>query len=155
MIDAAVQRSAWYSYNPEYLAYLERVVAHVDAHYATLPRREARVVVGTSAGGRAALYAALERPELFGGAGLLSPALGNSLYYYQPYLSGAKGIAPNLRVWLSAGTYEGSLCEDARVLERYFRREAVVLEVAYTHEGHSFGTWRAAAAGALVHLLPN
>ena len=153
MIDAAEDRSAWYAYNPEYLAYLQRVIAHVDSHYSTRAEPAARLHLGTSAGGRAALFAALERPGLFGGVALLSPSLGAALYYYEPFLQGRRAPPPELRVWLSAGAYEGALCEDTRALQRYFEHVGLETRSSYSHEGHSFGTWRRAAVGALQFLL--
>ena len=154
LIDAAEDRSAWYAYNPSYLAYLERVVDHVDRHHATRRDPSARVHLGTSAGGRAALFAALERPHLFGGVGLLSPSLGNAVYYFAPFFAGERRPPPGLRIWLGAGTHEGSICEDARTVERTFRAAGAIIESRYTHEGHSFGTWRRAAVDALAFLLP-
>ena len=154
MIDAAEDRSAWYSYNPAYLDYLERVVDHVDRHHAARRDPSARVHIGTSAGGRAALFAALERPALFGRVALLSPSLGNAVYYHAPYLAGEKSPPRTLRIWLSAGTHEGSICEDARTIERTYRRSGIAIRTLYTHEGHSFGTWRRAVVDALPFLLP-
>jgi enterochelin esterase-like enzyme len=141
-------------HEPAYLAHLERVVAYVDSHFSTRTEPESRLHLGTSAGGRAALFAALERPQLFGGAALLSPSLGAALYYYEPYLRGRRAPPPRLRVWLSAGSYEGALCEDTRTLQHYLEDAGLDTQAAYSHEGHSFGTWRGAAVGALRFLLP-
>ncbi len=43
----------------------DEVVAFVDAHWRTIPRRDARAVVGRSSGGFGALRLALDRPEVF------------------------------------------------------------------------------------------
>ncbi|HET7767299.1 MAG TPA: alpha/beta hydrolase-fold protein [Chloroflexota bacterium] len=51
------------------------VVAHVDATYRTVPRREARAIGGISMGGHGALQLALNNPQVFGTAGAHSPAL--------------------------------------------------------------------------------
>lgn len=51
------------------------LVAHMDATYRTIPRREARAVGGVSMGGHGALQLALNYPEVFGTAGAHSPAL--------------------------------------------------------------------------------
>jgi enterochelin esterase-like enzyme len=51
------------------------LVAHVDATYRTLPRREARAIGGLSMGGHGALQLALNYPEVFGVAGAHSPSL--------------------------------------------------------------------------------
>jgi hypothetical protein len=109
MIDAAKDRTAWYSYNPEYLTYLQRVVTYVDRRYATRPSADARLHAGTSAGGRASMYVGFEMPAVFHNVALLSPSLTAPLYYYEPYFSGRLRPDATLRVWLSAGTYEGSI----------------------------------------------
>jgi pimeloyl-ACP methyl ester carboxylesterase len=115
MIDAAADRSSWYSYNPDYLTYLRRVVDHVDNLYSTRRQPEARLHAGTSAGGRATMYVGLELPGLFKNVSMLSPALTGPLYYFEPYFSSRKRPDPNLRIWMSAGTYEGSIYRDAPI----------------------------------------
>jgi enterochelin esterase-like enzyme len=142
MIDAAKDRRAWYYFNPEYLAYLRRVVSHVDSHYSTRARVEERVHVGSSAGGRITLYTGLELPGLFRNLGMLSPSFDGPAYYYEPYFSGRKRPDPNLRVWLSAGTYEGSIHRDAQTMEVYFKKVGAKMKFVYVHQGHSFGAWR-------------
>ncbi|HEX5757976.1 MAG TPA: alpha/beta hydrolase-fold protein [Thermoanaerobaculia bacterium] len=154
MIDAAEERQRWYTFNPDYLAYLERVVAFVDDHHATDPRPERRLHAGTSAGGRAALYAGFERPHLFGNLALLSPALSGPPSYWQPWFSGARRPEPRLRVWLSAGSYEGTLREDARTMATYFRKAGVETKAVFTHEGHTFGAWRNLVPAMLEHFFP-
>lgn len=47
----------------------DEVVPFVDAHYRTVPAREARAVVGRSSGGFGALRMGLDRPEVFGAIG--------------------------------------------------------------------------------------
>lgn len=155
MIDAAPDRSSWYFFNDAYLDYLERVIAYVDARFATIRGPRGRLHAGTSAGGRAALYAALERPELIGDVALLSASLSGPLNYYEPYVSGRKRPSEHLRVWLSAGTYEGSICADTAILARWFVSLGMVAPAMYTHEGHSFGAWRNVAGRMLVYFFPS
>jgi enterochelin esterase-like enzyme len=153
MIDAAADRTAWYMWNPAYLAYLDRVVAHVDRTYATRPEPQARIHAGTSAGGRASLQVGLARPGVFANIAMLSPSLVGPAHILEPYFRGAKPPPPSLRVWLSAGAYEGAICEDTRTMLRWFRASGIPAAAAFTREGHSFGTWRRAAREMLVHFL--
>ena len=56
-----------------YLKYLvEEVKPYVDRHYRTRPDRAHTFVMGSSMGGLISLYAALEYPRVFGGAGCVS-----------------------------------------------------------------------------------
>ena len=154
MIDAAEDRARWYSYNPDYLAYLEKVVAYVDQRYSTWDGPGDRLLIGTSAGGRAALYAGLERPRLFRNLAALSPGLGGPPHDLEPYFSGTRKAPADLRIWMSAGTYEPSIESDVRTLEEYFRKAGVTARGVYTRDGHTFGAWRDRAVEALRYFYP-
>jgi|WetSurMetagenome_2_1015567.scaffolds.fasta_scaffold67843_3 enterochelin esterase-like enzyme len=60
------------------------VVAYVDAHYRTLPRRESRGLVGHSMGGYGASRLGMRHPEVFG-----------SLYIMSPCCMSARSAGPN------------------------------------------------------------
>ncbi|MFL5357333.1 alpha/beta hydrolase-fold protein [Archangium sp.] len=154
MIDPAADRSSWYQFNPEYLAYLEKVVAYVDGHYPTRPRAEDRLHLGSSAGGRCSLYVGLERPGLFRKLAMLSPSLAGAPSYYEPYFSRRKRPDPKLRIWMSAGSYERYIHEDTRLMERYFKETGLKPRVVYTHRGHSLGSWRSLSVDVLKFFFP-
>lgn len=154
MIDSAKDRRSWYFFNPKYLEYLERVVKYVDKHFATRADAGSRLHIGSSSGGRAALYVGLERPDLFLNLGLFSPSLTGSPYYYEPYFSGKKRPCPNLRVWLSAGSYEEYIYKDTKIMEKYFTSVDLDTTAVYTREGHSFAAWRNLIPSMLTHFLP-
>ena len=145
LVDAPEDRRAWHYFSPDYLAHFERVVAHVDRRYATRARPGDRVHAGTSSGGRAALFAGLERPELFARLALLSPELSGPLHVWSPWLTGRHAPDPSLEVFVSAGTYEPSIHQDALTIARYLEPKVARVTTRITHEGHSFGTWRGAA----------
>jgi enterochelin esterase-like enzyme len=153
MIDPAKDRRAWYYYNPEYLTYLQRVVEHVDRNYSTLARAEERVHAGSSAGGRITLHTGLELPHLFSNLGMLSPAFDGPAYYYEPYFSGRKRPDRYLRIWMSAGTYEGSIHRDTQTMEAYFKKVGTRAKAVYVHQGHSFGAWRGLVPDMLKYFF--
>lgn len=146
MIDTKRDRTAWYWYNPEYLAYLERVIDAVDGRYATRPDPASRVHAGTSRGGAAALYAALERPDLFGAVAALSGHFGGPPFFWEPFFSGRREISPHLRAWMSAGTFEGYIVEDLEAVSAWLRRSGAEVETERSREAHNMGTWR--------HMIP-
>jgi enterochelin esterase-like enzyme len=154
MIDSAADRVEWYMFNPSYLAYLEKVVAYVDGHYSTRPRPEARLHAGSSAAGRAGLQVGLARPDLISNLALLSPSLISPPHHLEPFFSGRKRPDRRLKIWLSAGTYEGYIYVDAQLLERQLRKTGVRVSVRYTHEGHSFGTTRNLVPDVLAYFFP-
>jgi enterochelin esterase-like enzyme len=152
LIDADVDRTSWYHFNPDYLEYLKRVVSHVDDHYATRARADGRLHAGTSAGGKSTAYVGFELPDVFGKLAMLSSSVSGPLYYFEPYFSGRKRPPSNLRVWLSAGTYEGAILSETETLEAYFKRAGIPTKAVYLHQGHSFGAWREAAVEMLQYF---
>jgi enterochelin esterase-like enzyme len=142
LMDAPEDRSRFYSFAPDYLDFVARVIAYVDGHYPTLAEPRHRAHFGTSAGARAAMFTALERPDLFGNIAMLSPSIGGPPHFYAPLLAGERRLPRLRRVWISAGRYEPALQADARLMERLFRRDGSAVRALYTNEGHSMATWR-------------
>jgi enterochelin esterase-like enzyme len=153
MIDSMADRRTWYYYNPQYLTYIKKVVDYIDANYSTIQDPGARLHAGSSAGGAITLYAGFERPDLFRKLALLSPSLMGPPHYYEPYFTGRKKLHPELEIWLSAGTYEPYIHQDALTMEAYFKRAGLTPRVSITPEGHSFGAWRSAAQKMLLHFF--
>ena len=73
--------------------------------------------------------------------------------YYEPYFSGRKRPDPNLRLWLSAGSYEGTIHRDTEILEAYFKKVGARTRAVYVHQGHSFGAWRDLLPQMLEYLF--
>jgi hypothetical protein len=120
MIDAARDRSAWYSYDPNYLAYLKRVVDYVDNSYSTQREPDGRLHAGTSAGGRASAYVAFEFSTLFGKIGMLSPSFSGATFsYLEPFLNGVRSVPPTLDIWISAGVTRESFTGMRRLLRSF------------------------------------
>lgn len=76
----------------------------VDEHLRTLPGRENTGIMGSSMGGLMALYAAIERPDLFGMSGIFSPSLWFSNEIL-PFVKKRKPAAP-IKMLLMAGQQE-------------------------------------------------
>ncbi|KAA3437900.1 alpha/beta hydrolase [Rufibacter hautae] len=77
---------------------------YIDAHYRTKSEKEHTGVAGSSMGGLISLYAALKHPEVFGRAGVFSPAFWVSPEFYE-YAAKTK-VAKDLKVYLVAGAKE-------------------------------------------------
>lgn len=76
----------------------------IDKRLRTLPGRENTAVLGSSMGGLLSLYAAMERPDVFGMAGIFSPSLWFSKEIL-PFVRRKKPAAP-VRILLMAGQRE-------------------------------------------------
>lgn len=91
-------------------AYLDWIVHTlkplIDRDFRTMPGRGSTGIAGSSMGGLISLYAFFRHPDVFGFAGVMSPALwfaGHSIYPYikeRPFVPG--------RLYLDVGTSEGS-----------------------------------------------
>lgn len=84
----------------------ETVKPIIDRDFRTRPGRESTGIAGSSMGGLISLYAFFRCPEVFGFAGVMSPAFwyaGRSIFAYvqdRPFVPG--------KIYLDAGTAEGS-----------------------------------------------
>ena len=91
-------------------AYLEFMVAalkpHIDQSYRTLPGREHTGLAGSSLGGLISLYGLFKRPDVFGFAGAVSPALWWAKRKIFSFVRNAPAPQP-IRLWLDMGTEEG------------------------------------------------
>lgn len=98
----------------EYLDFLLTTVKpRVDADFRTRPDRASTGVAGSSMGALISLYAFFRRPESFGFAGVMSPALWFARGAIFTYLAAAP--SPRGRIHLDVGTAEGEgTLRDAR-----------------------------------------
>ncbi len=83
----------------------------VDKHLRTRPEREHTAIMGSSMGGLIALYAAVERQDVFGMAGVFSPSLWFSREIFAHILRSKQKMP--LRVLMMAGEQESeSMTQD-------------------------------------------
>lgn len=91
-------------------AYLEFIVAtlkpFIDKTYRTLTGREQTGIAGSSLGGLISLYALFKQPEVFGFAGVVSPALWWAKRKIFSFIRAAPTPRP-IKLWLDIGTEEG------------------------------------------------
>ena len=78
----------------------------IDKTYRTLPGRKSTTIAGSSLGGLVSLYALFKEPEVFGAAGVISPALWWAKRRIFNYIKRAGSPMP-MRLWLDMGTEEG------------------------------------------------
>ncbi|MEI6410497.1 MAG: alpha/beta hydrolase-fold protein [Bacteroidota bacterium] len=89
----------------QYLEFLaDTLKPFIDKQLRTLPERAHTGVMGSSMGGLISLYAALERPDVFGMAGVFSPSLWFSKEIFQ--LAGKPKNTQPVRILFMAGQQE-------------------------------------------------
>lgn len=90
----------------DYLRFIvNNLKPYIDSRYRTRPEREYTGILGSSMGGLISLYGAIEYQEVFGLAGILSPAL----WFSEESLAhvARRGRRHPLRFYLMAGREEG------------------------------------------------
>lgn len=141
----------------QYLAFLVQVLKPwVDQHYRTLPDRRHTAIMGSSMGALISSYAISHYPEVFGAAGLFSPA-----YWLAPQVfadTEAHPPPPDERVYLYAGGSEDeTMVPNARQMAAVLRRSGLPpqnLAVEVNPVGrHNENAWRAEFPRAVVWLF--
>jgi enterochelin esterase-like enzyme len=133
------RRARHFLSNPAYLSFfLDELVPAVDEAYATSRNAVDRGIVGTSFGGICATYFAVKRPDVFGFAGINSPAYWAGLALFNEAITADR--LPQ-RVFLSTGTIHDGEIDTRRMFEVLTGR-VPTLSYREVSEGHSWGNWR-------------
>jgi predicted alpha/beta superfamily hydrolase len=140
-----------------YLAFVVNVLKPwVDQHYRTRPGRRHTAIMGSSMGGLISSYAVSRYPQVFGGAGIFSPA-----YWLAPQVftdTEARPPQPGTRIYFYAGGSEGeSMVPDMKRMVALLRRAGLPahnLEVEVNPVGrHNEAAWRAQFPRAVAWLF--
>ncbi|MCD8082043.1 MAG: alpha/beta hydrolase [Clostridiales bacterium] len=137
--------------------YVEEFKAFIDAHFRTVPDREATFIAGSSMGGLMSLYAVAAYNDVFSGAAALSPSLWVSpqkLYQLIRETRFAKGT----RVYLDYGSEEVEFHSDmikqfARVTQLLLEKHVLVTSRIVPGGDHSEASWEKQAPFYMEALL--
>lgn len=126
---------------------VDELAPRVEARFRVDPGR--RGILGTSLGGFHAAVMGLRYPDRFPLLAIQSPAVMR-----QPWLPEAIARAAKQprRVAIDVGLYEEAFLPGARSLRDAWRSRGVALDYREVPDGHSWGHWRATAAGMLEFL---
>jgi predicted alpha/beta superfamily hydrolase len=90
----------------EYVDFLVKTLKpYIDRHYRTKPDVRHTTILGSSMGGLISMYAALKYPEVFGNAGIFSPAFWIAPQIYQ--FTKSASVPANCRFYFVCGDAEG------------------------------------------------
>jgi predicted alpha/beta superfamily hydrolase/uncharacterized protein involved in tolerance to divalent cations len=105
-----------------YIAFLAGTLKPlIDRAFRTLPRRESTAIMGSSLGGLISLYGYFQRPDVFGLAGIFSPAFHSTKNGVFPFVKKAP-FSPG-RLYMDVGTAEGmGLVADPRAHQAFATR---------------------------------
>lgn len=115
----------------------------IDAHYRTLKNKDNTYIAGSSMGGLISLYAVLKYPQVFGGAGIFSPAFWTASGIDSTVIADAKKV--NSKLFFYAGGKEGdSMIPDMQRIEKEVkeRSKSSIKEIVDENEHHNEAAWR-------------
>ena len=165
-----ISRYPEYDLNDSYVKFLaDEVVPYVQDNFDTDMDPDRTAVMGVSMGGRAALYTALERPDVFGLAASQSGAMtetGDSLLAAFERANKALSIEgqtnARFKAYLVVGSYETAVGQSDRGadfaagnrnLAGQMREAGYSLVYEEFPEGHSWGLWQNTLGRALDALF--
>jgi predicted alpha/beta superfamily hydrolase len=142
-----------------YLDFVTRTLKpQIDGQFRTRPGREWTGIAGSSMGGLLSLYAFFTRGEVFGFAGVMSPAL----WFGSRQIFARIEHAPQVdgRLYLDVGTGEGEeTLRDARrmhelLVAKGYRPGETLMYVEDDGAEHSETAWARRVRTALYYLIP-
>jgi len=128
---------------------VETIKPQIDLDFRTLPNMENTYVIGSSMGGLISLYALVEYPDVFGGAGCLSTAWPTLGQFAAPYLRKRLPKAGKHRIYYDHGTRD----LDAEYVPYQQEVDEIMRDKGYVHgkdwmtrvapgAGHHERSWR-------------
>ncbi|MDP3502494.1 MAG: alpha/beta hydrolase-fold protein [Myxococcales bacterium] len=146
----------------DYLRFLvEELKPAVDREYRTLPARERTVVIGSSLGGLISVYAGVQKPDVFGNIGAMSPSTWWDNRWILGSVAGlrASPLRP-LKVYVdsgNAGTSMDDVTNTAALAQawrdRGYADDATLMYVVQNGGTHSETFWAQRLPVALRFLL--
>jgi predicted alpha/beta superfamily hydrolase len=107
-------------------------------------------VIGSSAGGTISMFAIAERPDIFGFAGVLSPAFG---YLGERMFEYVAERAVRGRIYMDIGGQEQGVDDMHRMAELLRAKEVELEVIAEPDDAHNESAWARRLPGALRFLL--
>jgi predicted alpha/beta superfamily hydrolase len=138
---------------PRYLDFLvETVKPLIDRDFRTAPDQARTAIIGSSLGGLISLYALFHRPDVFGFAGVMSPALWVNNFAIYSYIRHAPPVPG--KIYLDHGTREGS-AEPMRdlLIEKGWRLNDRLMYVREEGGEHTEAAWARRLPNALRFLF--
>lgn len=136
--------------NSKYLDFFAtELIPTIQSLYPTKAEGKSRAIIGTSMGGLTATYFAFTRPDLFGLAGIQSPA-----FYTRPQIYNlCEGNADvQLKVSMTTGLINDT-STDSRKMSEILKASSCVYQYREVNEGHSWGNWRRLIDDILIDLF--
>jgi enterochelin esterase family protein len=134
----------------KYLAFFaEELIPKVEKQYSISTDPEERAILGASMGGLSAAYFSFKRPDLFGLAGIQSPA-----FWFKPEIFATCDTPENLpvKIFMTSGNIHDT-AEGARTMRDILEKNSCTFEYREVNQGHSWGNWRDLLDEILVYFF--
>ncbi len=137
--------------NEKYLNFfVNELTTQVEAKYSISKKPEERAIIGTSMGGLTAAYFSFSRPDVFGLAGIQSPA-----FWFRPeiYTLCDNPEKPPVKVFMTTGTINDTE-EGAQKMKAILDKNTCTYQYKEVNQGHSWGNWRDLLDDILIYFFP-
>lgn len=137
--------------NSRYLDFIaDEFIPAIENQHNVSKKREDRGIMGSSMGGLTAAYFAFSRPEVFGLAGIQSPA-----FWFKPaiYTLCDNPENPPVKIYMSTGTIKDAE-EGARKMKTILEKNTCTYQYTETNQGHSWGNFRDTIDDILLYFFP-
>jgi len=137
--------------NAKYLDFFtNELIPKIESTYPAISNAQNRAIMGTSMGGLTATYFAFSKPDVFGLAGIQSPA-----FYTRPqiYSLCSNPADPKMKVSMTAGVINDTSA-DSRKMKELLEASSCEYHYREVNEGHSWGNWRRLIDDILIDLFP-
>jgi enterochelin esterase-like enzyme len=137
--------------NSRYLNFFtEEFVQRIEARLNVSKDPSERGILGTSMGGLTAAYFAFSKPEIFGLAGIQSPA-----FWFKPEIYNLCDNAENppVKIYITSGAVHDAR-EGATKMKSILEKNTCNYQYSETNQGHSWGNFRQTIDDILVYFFP-
>ena len=135
--------------NVRYLhAFVSELIPEVEKTFRLKTRAATRGILGTSLGGLTAAYFAFSRPDVFGLAGIQSPA-----FWFRPEIYALCDTVTETspKVFLTTGTVFDAK-EGVEKMKNILEKNACTFQFKEVNQGHSWGHWKDLIDDILIYF---
>jgi len=137
--------------NERYLNFITReLIPKVEGQYPISTDAKNRAILGTSMGGLTAAFFAFSKPDVFGLAGIQSPA-----FWFRPeiYTLCDSPENPPVKIFMTTGVIHDTQ-EGALKMRSILDKNTCNYQFTEVNQGHSWGNWRDLIDDILIYFFP-
>ncbi len=131
--------------------FVKELIPEIEKKFSATSDPKKRAIIGTSMGGLTATYFAFTRPDVFGLAGIQSPAFWTKPQIYQLCNNPAN---PTMKISMTTGLINDT-SKESRKMKDILEANSCQYHYREVNEGHSWGNWRNLIDDVLVDLFPS